>query len=600
MGDSHKLLLVLGILFFIIGNGCSLISEKNGDGRHWLWKCIEGRCIRKLGSAGASVTQSSPESCRLVCGRHGALWPRPTGATTLADRVLTFHPSSLRYDLEYVPSASRDFMEGAIEIFNNNLVKECEGNCTLLSDTILSIHMTVNSDDLSLNWSTDESYSLDLSTKGKNITIQINAETVFGARHGLETLSQLVTSYKATSSVYSVPRIGLIIVSGAKIRDKPIYSHRGLMLDTARNFIPLPAILRTIDAMASTKLNVFHWHITDTQSFPLESPRVPQLVRFGAYSPEQIYHVKDVQHVIREAKQRGIRVLLELDAPAHAGAGWQWGPAAGLGDLAVCWQHQPWRQRCIQPPCGQLNPANPQLYRILADLYRDIAELFPPGEFFHMGGDEVFFPCWNATKQITDLLESRGMGREQADFIRLWAEYQATALRIYDEAAGTPPPIILWSSHLTNPSIIENYLQKDRYIIQTWVPKDDPLPTQLLERGYKIIFSTKDAWYLDHGFWGSTQYHSWRVAYDNILPRFKSVLGGEVCMWTEYVDENNMDSRIWPRAAAVAERLWSDPSSSSKFAQARLARHRERLLRRGVNPEELQPFWCYQNEGECA
>ena len=70
--------------------------------------------------------------------------------------------------------------------------------------------------------------------------------------------------------------------------------------------------------------------------------------------------------------------------------------------------------------------------------------------------------------------------------------------------------------------------------------KDDPLPSQLLELGYKVIFSTKDTWYLDHGFWGSTQYHSWRVAYDNKLPRFKSVLGGEACMWSEYVDENNM------------------------------------------------------------
>lgn len=99
--------------------------------------------------------------------------------------------------------------------------------------------------------------------------------------------------------------------------------------------------------------------------------------------------MEDIQKVIHEARRRGIRVLLELDAPAHAGAGWQWGPAAGLGDLAVCWQHQPWRERCIQPPCGQLNPANPQLYRILGDLYRDITELFPRGEFFHMGGDEV-------------------------------------------------------------------------------------------------------------------------------------------------------------------------------------------------------------------
>lgn len=71
------------------------------------------------------------------------------------------------------------------------------------------------------------------------------------------------------------------------------------------------------------------------------------------------------------------------------GNGWQWGEAAGLGKLAVCVNQQPWRKYCIQPPCGQLNPANPNLYSILRDVYRDVIDLTPPGEAFHMGGDEV-------------------------------------------------------------------------------------------------------------------------------------------------------------------------------------------------------------------
>jgi len=80
---------------------------------------------------------------------------------------------------------------------------------------------------------------------------------------------------------------------------------------------------------------------------------------------------------------------MEVDAPSHAGNGWQWGDAAGLGQLAVCVNQQPWRKYCIQPPCGQLNPTNPNLYRVLRDLYRDILDVFPLGEAFHMGGDEV-------------------------------------------------------------------------------------------------------------------------------------------------------------------------------------------------------------------
>lgn len=80
---------------------------------------------------------------------------------------------------------------------------------------------------------------------------------------------------------------------------------------------------------------------------------------------------------------------MEIDAPSHAGNGWQWGPSAGLGNLAVCVNKNPWRQYCIQPPCGQLNPANPNVFAVLGELYKDIVEVFPKEEYFHMGGDEV-------------------------------------------------------------------------------------------------------------------------------------------------------------------------------------------------------------------
>lgn len=96
-----------------------------------------------------------------------------------------------------------------------------------------------------------------------------------------------------------------------------------------------------------------------------------------------------MKHLLRYAKVRGIRIILEFDSPAHAGNGWQWGPKEGLGELAVCVNEQPWRKFCIQPPCGQLNPANDNIYEILANLYRDIINVLPKGEVFHMGGDEV-------------------------------------------------------------------------------------------------------------------------------------------------------------------------------------------------------------------
>lgn len=340
------------------------------------------------------------------------------------------------------------------------------------------------------------------------------------------------------------------MTAAAKMKDSPAFRHRGLMLDTARNFIPKKDILRTLDGMAASKLNVFHWHATDSQSFPLEIPSVPQLTTFGAYSSKHIYRQTDIKEIIKYARNRGIRVIIELDAPSHAGNGWQWGPLAGLGDLAVCVNQQPWRKFCVQPPCGQLNPVNPNLYRILRNIYKDLSKTISNGESLHLGGDEVFFGCWNSTAEIVDLLKERGRGRELSDFLQLWAEFQATSLRIWDEESGRTPssrdqkgppiPVILWSSHLTDPKTIESYLQKDRYIIQTWVESESDIPEDLLAKGYKLIMSTKNAWYLDHGFWGSTSYYTWRTVYQNRLPRHEGVLGGETCMWSEYVDGNSI------------------------------------------------------------
>lgn len=138
-----------------------------------------------------------------------------------------------------------------------------------------------------------------------------------------------------------------------------------------------------------------------------------------------------------------------------------------------------------------------------------------------------------------------------------------------------------------------------RYIIQTWVPSSDTLVKELLALDYKLIISTKDAWYLDHGFWGKTVYYQWSTVYNNKLPVHDNVLGGEVCSWGEYIDEEGLDARIWPRAAAAAERLWSNPETQHRAAHPRMQRHRDRLVKRGIGAQALVTEWCYQTEGQC-
>lgn len=481
-------------------------------------------------------------------------------------------------------------------LFLNKLNEECDDDCTLPSENEMFIRIDIKSQTLALIANTDESYQLNITSSGKVILAQVQAETIFGARHGLETLSQLVT--KRTDGMN---RNGLVMIKNAQLSDKPIYQHRGLLVDTARHFIPMNVILRILDGMAATKLNVFHWHITDSQSFPMELKRVPQMHLHGAFSKDEVYYKSDIESVIKFAKYRGIRVILELDAPAHAGHGWTWGKSEGIGNLAVCVDDQPWRKKCIQPNCGQLNPSNHNLYKVLSSIYKDIGDFLEPDEFFHVGGDEVFIPCWNSSEEILSYMKTKNYNRSNTEgFLELWSEFQDEVLKLWDDARGKDSnSVIIWTSELTSPRTIANYLDKERYIIQTWVPNDSTIPADLLKQGYRLIISTKNAWYLDHGFWGITKFYNWKTVYQNKIPMNPLVLGGEACMWTEYCDEHSIEMRIWPRLNAVAERLWTNPSDDFKTVESRFHRQRERLIAKGIKVDSVLPEFCTLFEGEC-
>lgn len=555
----------------------------------WMYKCMvnEG-CQRTehpqpLGNAETNATSHLYQNvnlCRTVCGRFGGLWPRPVSAT-LSTQTVKIHPQYLRYDLVDVPVETRELLAQMTQVTSENIMAECGGNVTELVTTPVVVYLTVKSDVIALTWDTNEEYFLDVQTKDGTVVVKIMAETVYGVRHGLESFTQLISADKPDYSDSSI--CGLRIVSGAKIRDRPVYKHRGFVLDTSRHFIPMKDIKRTMDGMAATKMNVFHWHVTDSHSFPLESSRVPQFTRYGAYSASEIYTVEEVRQLIKYAQIRGIRVVIEIDAPAHSGNGWQWGKDYGFGDLAVCVNSEPWRRLCIQPPCGQLNPANPVLYRVLRSLYRDIVGVLPKPALFHMGGDEVFFGCWNSSQDITSYMANKGFETNTEGFMRLWAEFQAKALQLWDEelvaeGAEANQPVMIWSSELTQAHRIKKYLNKDRYVIEVWEPESSPLLNQLMRLGYRVVSIPKDVWYLDHGFWGQTKYSNWRRMYSYMLPRDPNVLGGEIAMWTEYVDTEVLDTRVWPRAAAAAERLWARPRPARRRARARLVRAARRAL----------------------
>lgn len=564
------------------------------------WHCRDNReClpVSKTTPSDAKIHENQ-NICRLLCGKFGSLWPTPTEKCQLGSSVIAISSELIRFEYPSFSLQMVDYFDQMTFLFLNSLSEECGSECSSRPVNEMFIRIQIESKSLKLYAATDESYRLNISTTTNRVMVQIQAETVYGARHALETLTQLTVKRMNNDLM----RNELVVITEADIADKPIYQHRGLLVDTARHFIPVSTILKIFNGMSACKMNVFHWHISDSQSFPMESKRLPQMTEYGAFAEDKIYRQIDIESVIKYGKYRGIRVIIEIDSPAHAGHGFTWGKDYGVGDLAVCVDDQPWRKKCIQPNCGQLNPANENVYSVLKDIYEDIRDMKEKDEFFHMGGDEVFIPCWNSTKEIVDYMMTKNYKQDSEGFTKLWAEFHAKALNVWDKITGfRNDSIVLWSSDLTSPENIEKYLPKDRYIIQTWLPNTADIPKQLLDKGYRLIMSTKNAWYLDHGFWGTTKYYSWKTAYLNRLPLNSLVLGGEACMWSEYVDEHSIEVKIWPRTAAIAERLWSDPSNvDMRSVESRFNRQRERLISKGIQPDATIPEYCSLFEGDCA
>ncbi|KAF5297919.1 hypothetical protein FQA39_LY11904 [Lamprigera yunnana] len=572
----------------------------------WTWQCVNEKCVRH--PLPPKVTPVSLKSCNMLCGAM-QLWPKPTGIVSLGSHIVSF-----TFDQIILKTDTSGFLgkllKEAFSCFKNNIERISKNNDKKVSEiNHFRVHIYVISKNVTkLHLHTDESYSLTVKAVSTDIEVTIMANTFFGARHGLETLSQLIWwdehNHGGTLKVYK----------GAVVHDAPVFPYRGLMLDTARNFIPVANIKRVLVGMAANKLNVFHWHITDSQSFPFMSKRVPKMTKFGAYGRNMIYHPEDIKDIVEYAYVRGIRVLIEIDTPAHSGNGWNWGPSEGLGELAVCINEQPWTAYCGEPPCGQLNPINPNTYDVLEKLYRDIIELSKEDEIFHLGGDEVNLECWSHRLK---------WGNESiyTDLHDLWGKYTLEALARLRKANGGKlhRNVVMWSSNLSKKPYSTKYLNKDNIVIQVWGPLQWGEGLELLRDGYRLILSHVDAWYLDCGFgrWRENgeaacdPYRTWQVVYTHRPWQFlgtnrQNILGGEACLWSEQVDADSVETRLWPRAAAFAERVWNDPpldpyaiTPISEDVYTRLNTQRDRLVSRGLFAEAMWPQWCTHNPGMC-
>jgi hexosaminidase len=366
----------------------------------------------------------------------------------------------------------------------------------------------------------DESYSLTVTPQ----LVTIKAATVVGAFHGMETLLQLV---QLKDNAATIPAVS--------IEDTPRFQWRGLMIDVSRHFEPVKQIERTLDGMAMVKLNVFHWHLSDDQGFRAESKIYPKLTGLG--SNGEFYTQDQMREVVEYARARGIRVVPEFDIPGHT-VSWMVaypqiasskGPfhlpdVAGIHDEA-------------------LDPTREGTYVFLNRFIGEMTKIFPDA-YFHIGGDEVNGEVWTSNPRIALFMKRKGFEKPS----QLQTYFSQRVVRIVEKHGKKP---IGWDEVLV-PGLPKNVL------VQSWRGVDSLAAGA--QQGYRGILSAP--YYLDGMKSNETHYLADPIPADTTLTaeQQKLILGGEVCMWAEQLQERTIDSRIWPRTAVMAERFWSPQS----------------------------------------
>jgi hexosaminidase len=366
----------------------------------------------------------------------------------------------------------------------------------------------------------DESYSLEVSES----RAVLKAPTVVGVLRGLETFLQLLDGDR---NGYFIPTVS--------IQDKPRFPWRGLLIDIARRFEPIEVIKRNLDAMAAVKLNVLHWHLTDDQGFRIECKRYPRLHEMGS---DGLYYTQDqAREVIAYARDRGIRVMPEFDMPGHA-TSWLVGHPE-LGSAPGPYQIE--RKAGIMLPA--LDPTREETYKFLDGFFAEMAALFPDA-YVHIGGDENEGHQWTQNSQIQAFMKAKGIKDNHALQAYFNQRLSKTLQKLGKKMIG-------WEE------ILHPDLPRDT-VVQSW--RGPKSLAEAARKGYDGILSA--GFYIDLVFPTWQHYAVDPASSDSNLneQELRHILGGEATMWGEWVGPETIDSRIWPRTAAIAERLWSPRS----------------------------------------
>jgi len=596
------------------------------------------------GSVWPSASATPPE---------GSVWPLPQHMSTGPTRAQLQRPAVAGGFFRLsapAPSAllARAFGRAEAALFN------CSGSgarddAGSAAASITGVDVVVGNASEALQLGVDESYSLALGGGGGRGRVE--AAGVFGAVHALQTLAQLVTGCGALS-----PGLPLLVL------DAPRFGWRGLMVDSARHFLPLPALRRVVDGMGMSKLNVLHLHLTDAQSFSFGSAVVPQLPAVGAFggncsSPFNplprggggggnascTYSPAELRELVAFARDRGVRVLPEIDMPSHV-ASW----CAALPDLCLSCNASTtpagvpsdgsFRQGCggPHPPaaCGWgyyavLDPSSAAAWSLVAALLREVASVFDDAHL-HLGFDEVHWDCfdrppidaWMRDAGVAAPGDHKGVVRWMLARAQQLARDAGRTAVVWNEAfdqygdatypPATPPP---------------HELRADT-VVQLWYNPawyDPPTGKTVGKTVADVVRSGRAAvvsfpWYLSANASAGPSFAALYVqdvasnktcapdgaggvnctcfgrrgdvedgCYD--AAGDERVLGGEAAMWGEGVDGANLLPAVFMGAAVVAERLWSPRDALDvQNAQRRLLLLQAKMEARGLGGTALPPF----------
>ena len=498
------------------------------------------------------------------------LWPMPTSITTGSSTLVV--TSSLTFSASSpCPELTAAFSRFTNDVFKHGEFTGKQSAAKIGAGVLSNLQIKVKDVTIELDLGVDESYTLTIPSDGSDVVI--SSPTTFGALHALTTLSQLIR-FDFDALAYWIDR------SPIEVQDSPKFAWRGLMVDPARQYLPPDTLRAVVDSMALAKLNSLHVHILDCDSFPIQVNSPFEKLWMGAFSPRERYTNQDLSGLVEYARMRGVRIIYEYDQPGHMGAA-----CVGYPEL------------CPSPDCGTsygskvYDPSSsitlPAINAVIDTLVSNSID-----SVIHLGGDEVNDACWLASPAVLSWMKTNNITTGDEIYEYFVEKSNAMAL-----AKNRSP--MRWEE-------VWKHFKTDldpRTIIHAWLSSESLF--EAASNGYRTVFSVNsEAYYLDYL---DVQWDDmYKVDILDGLTNTSSlpyILGGECAMWGETVDASNILSVVWPRAAAISERLWSYNFDTSKATDYdtinRLSMFKCLLTERGVtaslqgaiNAGDMRPAW---------